>query len=56
MHAFNVAASLSFSQTVCGGTGSSYSPFMVIAITGDSFARGLFWLSLTYPLSASRSG
>src|SRR6516165_737635 len=41
MHAFNVAASFSFSQTVCGGTASSYSPFMVIAIAGDSFARGL---------------
>jgi hypothetical protein len=27
-----VAGSLSFSQTVCGGTASSYSPLMVIAI------------------------
>jgi hypothetical protein len=27
---------LSFSQTVCGGTGSSYSPFMVIAIAPGS--------------------
>src|SRR5215469_9665472 len=44
MHAFNVAASFSFSQTVCGGTASSYSPFMVIAIAGDSFARGLLGL------------
>src|SRR5262249_4505906 len=39
MHAFNVAASFSFSQTVCGGTASSYSPFMVIAIAGTPCAR-----------------
>jgi hypothetical protein len=44
MHAFNVAASFSFSQTVCGGTDSSYSPFMVIAIAGGSFARTA-WLA-----------
>jgi hypothetical protein len=39
MQAFNVAASFSFSQTVCGGTDSSYSPFMVIAIAGAPCAR-----------------
>jgi hypothetical protein len=32
MHVFKIAGSFSFSQTVCGGTRSSYSPFMVIAI------------------------
>jgi hypothetical protein len=56
MHAFSVAASFSFSQTVCGGTDSSYSPFMVIAIAGDSFARGLLGASLNYRLTASRAG
>src|ERR1700758_4334391 len=58
MHAFNVAASLSFFQTVCGGTASSYSPFMVIAITGTP-SRADCWASLIYrlpPRAAAEKG
>jgi hypothetical protein len=45
----SVSASLSFSQTVCGGTVSSYSPLMVIAI-----AVLLARARSHYPLTASR--
>src|SRR5262249_34248408 len=51
MHALSVAGSLSFSQTVCGGTGSSYSPFMVIAIVRAPCAGLTNYSLVSHPIA-----
>src|SRR5262249_36871416 len=51
MPALSVAGSLSFSQTVCGGTGSSYSPFMVIAIVRAPCAGLTNYSLVSHPIA-----